>query len=141
MLWNRSYETGVEEIDKQNLDLLSRLEAMTGPDTDMARFEQLENFEKAAMEYFEREQAMHYDCRYSDADIHRYAHAGYLKHLRRIGCDYVDRGETLAHEMFFRKNAVESLKKHILNQDMSFAEFYKNAVDVGIETCDHTPAR
>ena len=126
MLWNHSFETGVAEIDEQNFDLVSRLDAMANSDTNRARFEQLVNFKETVAKYFEHEQNIHCDCHYSDADMHRYAHVCYLKNLRRIERDYVDRGATLANEMFFLKNAVESLKKHIMNQDKSFAEFYKN---------------
>ena len=128
MLWNHSYETGLAEIDKQNYDLISQLDTMSDPDTNRERFERLVDFEQTVMEYFEREQKMHCECNYCGADMHRYAHTGYLNHLRRIERDYVERGATLQNEMFFLKNAVESLKKHIMNQDKSFAEFYKKTV-------------
>ena len=125
MLWNRSYETGVEELDKQNFDLISRLGMMTIPDSNRARFEQLVNFEQIVPKYFEREHAMHHECNYHDTDLHKYAHLSYLKHLRRITRNFIDRGPTLENEMFFLKNAVEYLKKHIMKEDKSFAEFYK----------------
>ena len=128
MLWNRSYETGVEEIDKQNFDLISRLNAMTTSDTNRARFEQLVNFEQIVPKYFEREQTMQNECNYYDTDLHRYAHAGYLKHLRRITRNFIDGGPTLENEMFFLKNAVEFLKKHIMKEDRAFAEFYKTNI-------------
>ena len=130
MLWNRSYETGVVEIDKQNFDLISRLGAMTSFDTNLARFEQLENLEQIIPKYFERKQKLHHECSYDDADIHRFTHEGYLKHLRRIKRSFIESGPTLRNEMIFLKNAVESLKKHIMSQDKSFAEFYnKNIVN------------
>jgi len=130
MLWDHSYETGMAEIDKQNFDLISRLDAIANSDTNRVRFEQLVNFVETVTKYFEQEQTMHCECNYFDADMHKYSHICYLKHLRRIERDYVDRGATLANEMFFLKNAVESLKKHIMNQDKPFAEFYKkNVID------------
>ena len=128
MLWNRSYETGVREIDKQNFDLISRLDAMTNPDTNKAKFEQLINFEEIVPKYFEHEQTIHHECDYYDADMHRYAHEGYLKHLNRIKRNFINRGPTLENEMIFLKYAVESLKKHIVNQDKLFAEFYKKNI-------------
>ena len=129
MLWNHSYETGLAEIDRQNLDLISRLDAMINPDTNMVRFEQLANFELVVPKYFEREQTMHGECNYYDADMHRFTHESYLKHLRKIKCNFIERGPTLENEMVFIKNAVESLKKHITNQDKPFAEFYhKNVI-------------
>ena len=128
MLWNLSYETGVAAIDKQNFDLMSRLNAMANPDTNKARFEQLIKFEQTVAKYFEQEQAMHKECNYHDAEMHRYSHASYLKRLHRIGRDYVNRGATLENEMYFLKHTVESLKNHIMNQDKSFAEFYINKI-------------
>ena len=128
MLWNYSYETGVMEIDKQNFDLISRLDAMTNPDTKKGKFEQLVNFELIVPKYFEYEQTMHFECDFFEADMHRYTHEIYLRHLRRIKHNFIENGPTLENEMIFLKNAVEYLKKHIVNQDKLFAEFYKKNI-------------
>ena len=124
MMWNRTYETGLEELDKLNFDLISRLDAMRDSDTNRARLEKLENFEQMVSKYFEREQKMHNECNYYGADIHRSSHEGYLKNLRRIKRNFIERGPTLENEMIFIKNTIKSLEKHITNQDKPFAEFY-----------------
>ena len=124
MLWNSSFSTGLTEIDAQNSDLISRLRAMIEADTYWARIMQLVRFEQAVTEYFKREQTIHDECGYYAAEIHRFTHEGYLKHLRRMRWKYIEEELTLENEMLFMKDVVDLLLKHILNQDRSFAEFY-----------------
>ena len=130
MLWDRSYETGMGEIDMQNLDMISRLDAMTNRDAGTVKFRQLVNFELIVPKYFEREQAMHNECGYYDADMHRLTHESCLQYLRKITRNFIDRGPTLENEMIFVNDALLSLKTHIINHDKPFAEFYqKNIID------------
>jgi hemerythrin len=103
---------------------MRRIEAITGSDTNKARFELLVDFERLAVKYFEREQALHAECCYHDAERHKYTHKRYLTHLQKIVRNFVERGPTLENEMIFIREAVESLKKHIIKHDKDFAAFY-----------------
>ena len=126
MLWNDLFETGIEEVDRQNYDLIARVEAMMNPESDRARLVQLENFEKIVNNYFKLEQAMHGGCNYFDLEAHRYSHEIYLKKLRQVKQNFSNGGATLEKENIFRKDIVEYLKKHIMWHDQTFAYFYKN---------------
>ena len=125
MLWNHSYETGVDEIDRQNLDMVSRLCAMINPDASTVRFEQLVNFELIVPRYFEREGVIHDECGYYDADMHKFTHESCLQYLRKIKRNFIDRGPTLENEMIFVNDALMSLRTHIMDHDKPFAEFYR----------------
>ena len=124
MSWNSLYETGVKELDCQNFDLLSRLDAMVDADSLAVRVQQLVHFEQVVTAYFEREQRMHGECGYYDADIHKFAHRSYLEHLGRIKWRFTEGKFTLENELIFMKDAVGILLKHIMDEDKSFAGFY-----------------
>ena len=128
MLWDPSFETGVMEIDRQNFDLIARIEAMRYSDNNKARFDQLVKFETLVADYFTREQTLHCECCYSDAEKHKFTHRSYLRHLQKIKHNFIERGPTLENEMIFIKDAVESLKKHIVNYDKHFAAFYRKNI-------------
>ena len=128
MLWDPSFETGVAEIDRQNFDLIARIEAMRYPDNNKARFDQLVTFEHLVADYFERDQTLHDKCCYSGAEKHKFIHRSYLHHLQKIKHNFIESGPTLENEMIFIKDAVESLKKHIVSYDKRFAAFYHKSI-------------
>jgi len=51
------------EIDRQNLDLISRLDSTANPDAIKEKFEHLVNFEQALKNYFKHEQEMRHELR------------------------------------------------------------------------------
>jgi len=128
MLWKSSYETGVDEIDRQNFDLLSCVEAMMGPDAASTKLIQLETFETLVTRYFTFEQGIHTKSRYFDADKHEYYHAAYIKSLQGIKRNFEKTGATLENEKIFIREVVEPLQNHIMCHDKLFAFFFHNNI-------------
>jgi len=124
MLWKSSYKTGIDEIDRQNLDLIKNVEVMMRPDDLGAKLMRLEDFEKLVKKYFEHEQRLHKELSYSDAYWHKIAHEVYIKKLQHVKRNFVETGATLENEKNFRTKVVEFLKNHIACHDRSFAHFY-----------------
>ena len=135
MLWNDSLEIGFEVIDKQNNDLIARVEAMMYAESSKERLAQFETFEKIVENYFEREQAIHRICNFFDSEKHKQSHEVYLKMLKRVKKNLTEEGATLESENIFRKNTFEYLKKHILCHDQLFGFFCQDdMIHKGITT-------
>ncbi|MDR1509143.1 MAG: hypothetical protein LBS53_05855 [Synergistaceae bacterium] len=124
MVWDNSFETGMIEIDEQNSSLVARVEAMTKYDNNRTKYEKLEDFETLAASHFEREQQIHDKCGYKSAEMHKLAHKAYLLRIRRMKRRFVENGPTLENEIIFIKDVIESLKRHIMNHDKDFADWY-----------------
>jgi len=128
MSWNSSYETGIDEIDRQNFNLISYIEVMTNSKDNRARLAQLEIFEELVKNYFECEQRLHDECCYFDAYRHRIFHEAYIITLQGIKQNFEKTGATAGNEKLFRNKAVDFLKNHITGRDKSFARFYQNNI-------------
>ena len=124
MLWKDSYKTGIDEIDRQNFDLINNIEAMMSPTDNETRLMQLDAFEELVKKYFEREQKLHKECHFYDAYWHRIVHKAYIKVLRRTKQDFVETMTTPEKEIIFRIKLFEFLKNHITRLDKSFARYY-----------------
>jgi len=126
MLWNSSYKTGIDEIDKQNNELINNIVTIMYSANNRTRLMQFEIFEELVKKYFEREQKLHIDCCYSDAYRHRIAHEVYIKKLQITKRNFEKTGATLENELILRTNMIEVHKNHIMCYDKSFAYFYFN---------------
>ena len=126
MSWNSSYETGVDEIDRQNFELLDYIEVMKNTEDNKTRLMQLEIFEELVKKNFMQEQRLHDECRYFDAFWHKISHQAYIKKLQHTKHNLSESGATLENENIFRTQVVEFLKYHITCHDKSFAHFYND---------------
>ncbi|MCL2684323.1 MAG: hypothetical protein FWE55_03670 [Synergistaceae bacterium] len=128
MLWNNSFETGVREVDKQNFDLIIRVSVMMQPDERGMLLMYLENFEMLAKKNFDREQALHYRCRYSDGDQHKLSHEAYISKLQQVKRNLIENAANPENENILIKDVFEFLKNHIMLHDKRFAYFYHNNI-------------
>jgi len=128
MLWNDSYETGVDEIDRQNVDLITYIEAMMSTEDNKAKLRQLEIFIQLVKKFFEHEQSLHNRCSYFRVDEHRISHESYIRKLRRMKREFVEMGSSRDNNIIFNKNVVEFLKNHITRHDELFARFYHDKI-------------
>ena len=126
MLWNDSYKSGIDVIDRQNFDLVARIGEMMYFEDNSIILKQLEVFEELVEKYFAREQILHDKHRYLDAYSHKISHKVYMRELRQIKRNFVKAGATLENERKFFIQVFEFLKEHIMNHDRYFAHFYNN---------------
>ena len=128
MLWYSLYETGVDEIDRQNFELIDRVKVMMNIEDNKERLKQLEIFEELVKKYFAREQRLHEEFCYLDAYWHRVFHEAYIRKLQHAKQRFIETGATLENEKIFITQVVEFLKNHIACHDRSFAHFYYNSI-------------
>jgi len=128
MLRNSSYKTGIDEIDKQNYDLIDRVDEMMNTEDNGERLKQLGIFEELVKKYFEREQRLHNECRYFDSYWHHIIHELYITKLLHTKQIFTEAGATPGNKEIFRRQVVEFLKDHIMCHDRSFANFYNNII-------------
>ena len=124
MPWDDSYDTGVDEIDKQNFELIYRAELMMNTEDKDIRLTQLHFFEKLVKEYFALEQRLHNECYYFDANWHKEIHEIYIVKLQQIKKHLAEEENSHENEEFFKSQVFEFLKDHISYHDQSFACFY-----------------
>jgi hemerythrin-like metal-binding protein len=123
MLWDETLETGVREIDVQNFDLLERIELLGNAGNGEVGKE-LKFLEEKVLEYFKKEQQLHEEFGYADAEAHRFNHKSYIVRLQRLIKKYNENGPTLENMIIFERDAVRQLKKHIATYDRNFAPVY-----------------
>jgi hemerythrin-like metal-binding protein len=123
MVWDVSFETGMQEIDEQNFCLVASVASMTKCDNNRRKYEKLEDFEKLAARHFEKEQQIHDRCGYKGSEMHKLAHRAYLLRIHRMKCRFVESGPTLENEIIFIRDVVESLRRHITSHDKDFADW------------------
>ena len=126
MLWKSSYATGIDEIDRQNFELIIRIGIMMHAVDNKAKLTQLENFEELVKKYFDREQRLHNKNGYFDADKQKNFHETYIRKLQHTKQHFVKTGITFENKQIFRTNAVELLQNHILYHDKLFALIHCN---------------
>jgi len=128
MMLKGFYKTGVDEIDRQNFNLINHIEAMMDPENKGTKLTQLQNFEGLVKKYFENEERLHAECRYLAADRHRYAHEVFIKMLQQIKREFIETGITLENENIFKEHVVGFFVNNIMDGDKTFGIFYHNNV-------------
>jgi len=145
MIWNYSFETGVNEIDRQNFDLINHIEEMMQPLDNRMKLMQLIFFEELVKKYFSREQRLHDKNRYFSSEEHKFYHKAYLKVLQEKRRNFAKMGDTVEDGKILVRDLFEFLKNHIMCHDKLFAysynydKWYEN-VGIGYEKTRATVA-
>jgi hemerythrin-like metal-binding domain len=124
--WEETLATGLQELDSQNRELLEHIDALLNAESGRRAKEELEFLEACAERHFAREQRLHEQSGYPQAETHMALHHNYLATFRRLKKRYLEQGPTLSNILSFHRNIVQQLKEHIRLHDKAFVE-YRNA--------------
>lgn len=138
LLWVDELQTGVYDLDIQNIELFDRLNAFlmavayrTGKplaynsnDIDMT-FKLLEEY---MIEYFDNEENFIEEHHYPGKDIHKESHENFKANLCRLkdkfGKSGISSTLTVETELFFKN----WLTDHILTEDKAFGDFLQEKI-------------
>jgi hemerythrin-like metal-binding protein len=122
-------ETGIESVDKRNIDIFTQLDDLANIRHEQRKvLQMLDNLEEFVKKNFSMEENLHEALDFPDAYLHKSHHKKYIVTLHRFRARYLENGATLANVIDFEKNVIEMLKHHIACYDMHFAMYYRSRV-------------
>lgn len=131
--WNRSYETGIEEIDLQHQELFriggtlqGHLNTCTDDNLSDRMLDCLENLAEYAVFHFDTEEALFKQYDYEDAEKHIREHRGFIRYLENIKVDRTDTETAVTELLHFVSRWIAS---HIHDSDFSYVSTVANGME------------
>jgi hemerythrin len=126
MLWSKSLETGIPNIDAQHQELFRQVDILLDGKNANRHKEVLDYLGKYIVKHFSDEQKMHADSKYPKAVEHKKYHDEYVKVFAQLKDKYIKEGPTPSNNMEINRSVVGWLKDHIMVRDKEFATYYKS---------------
>jgi hemerythrin len=126
--WDESLSTGVEKLDNQHKEIISRINkliSMTDDEKEREIEKMLRFFGGHVIDNFESEEAYMIKHKYPDYDAHKEEHMAFLKSYSNLKRLFEREGATRLIIHATQNQAVEWLVKHITESDKKMAEFLK----------------
>lgn len=123
--WDSALESGIPVIDYEHKELVEQLAALmdeSRPDRVEAMLRFLKDY---VVKHFAHEQVMHKSSGYPKAAEHKQAHTNFVNTFLDLEDEYFEKGSNSETLQKLTTVVSDWLLKHIMGQDMEFAEYYK----------------
>jgi hemerythrin len=126
MLWSKTLETGITQIDEQHKELFRQVDLLLEPGNANRHREVLDFLDGYIVKHFTDEQKLQAEAGYPKAATHKSYHDNYVIVFRKLKEKYIKEGPTATKNIEINKNVVGWLKDHILVHDKEFAAYCKS---------------
>jgi hemerythrin len=125
----KDMETGVEKIDAQHKELITRLNAVVTMGTSAVSKEETQktiNFlEEYIIKHFREEEALQRQCRYPKYEWHKAQHAGYINDFKKLKEEFAANGPSAKFTVSLNTSVINWIVKHIKVVDVELGKFYR----------------
>ena len=129
LIWDKSYETGIEVIDIQHQELFRKIDAVTlaiyeGKGKIMIR-ELIKFLDEYITNHFETEEKMLYDNLYPEISKHINYHKEFIRVFKEYTDDFVNKGPDNYLAIRMEKEIRFWWENHILKTDKMYVSYLK----------------
>lgn len=127
VVWDKSYEIGVEQIDRQHRELFARFDGLMvaiGAGEGANELQQLLGFlEEYALNHFREEEALMLSCHYPLLAFHREAHQAFRERLGKLVAMIGEKGESPQLVTQTGRMLLRWLTDHVCGMDRDIGTF------------------
>jgi len=128
MLWDKAYETGNNEVDKQHKELFRLVEKVIDGEFS-GRQEKIDHVVDFLIKYvgyhFDYEEKLMDECGFPGTLRHKGQHKAFVGDSLKLKETIVQQGYTLDMSLTINETVVSWLTDHIMGSDKELADFYK----------------
>ena len=125
----KDMETGVEKIDTQHRELISRINGVLAAGEKSASKEETKKTVDYLGEYivkhFSDEQEIHRKSKYPKAEEHKGKHNLFINDFTKLENEFVANGNSMEFTMKLNSSLITWIVKHIKGDDVEFGRYYK----------------
>ena len=125
MLWSKTYETGIREVDEQHMELFAQIDILLDRSKENRMKETLDFLEKYVIRHFDAEQGYHARSNYPKAARHKKYHEAFVAEYKKLKDRFNSEGPSLTVHQAINKTVLGWLREHIMTHDKEFASYYK----------------
>lgn len=130
MSWEKNLELGVEEMDKEHMELVNHanalFEAMKSGNSDAFVVKHLEFLKAYTIHHFDHEEAFQKKIGYPDCEGHKVIHEAFKKVVSDLLVEVKTKGLGVKKRIEVNQMTMTWIRQHIGKEDKKVALFYKN---------------
>ena len=124
MLWTKSMEGGIPNIDAQHQELFRQVDQLLNSERQERVLETIRFLENYVVSHFATEEVLHRKIGYPQAALHHQQHVDFTNTFLALKREYEQSGYNLVTLLKINRVAVAWLKDHVMGADMDFAQYY-----------------
>jgi hemerythrin len=132
IIFSKDMEVGVQEIDKQHMELVNRLNSLLSMGNDAASKEETQKTMDMVGEYivvhFADEEKLQRKNNYPEYESHREMHKFYISEFQRLKKDFDENGHSLKFAMDLNNSLINWIVKHIKSADVKLGKFLNGKI-------------
>ncbi|MDR2951603.1 MAG: bacteriohemerythrin [Treponema sp.] len=125
----KDMETGVEKIDLQHKELISRINSLLAIGEKSASAEEtrktFDYLGDYVAKHFRDEEEIHIKSGYPKREEHKKKHALFIEDFSKLENEFLEKGNSMQLTMKLNNSVVAWIIKHIKGDDVEFGKFYK----------------
>jgi len=126
---SKDMETGVEKIDTQHRELISRINSVLASKEKSASEAEIEKTLNYLSEYvvkhFSDEEQLHITNKYPKYAEHKAKHAFFVDEFTKLKTEFAGKCNSMEFTMKLNSSLINWIVKHIKGDDVEFGKFYK----------------
>ncbi len=124
-IWDEAYSVGVDEIDEQHRALFELGNSLSGDELTQGEIKKyIMELYRYTRKHFAAEEKLMKESDYPGATAHRALHGELISRLNAVSLQSFEDRQALH---YFRKFVYDWIIDHILNHDMEFFKYKRNA--------------
>jgi hemerythrin len=125
----KDMETGVEKIDTQHRELISRINKLLEVGGSSASHEEIEKtidyLGDYVVKHFSDEEELHIKSKYPRQPEHKKLHTSFIDDFAKLKAEYEKNGNSMEFTMKLNNILVTWIIKHIKGEDVEYGKYYK----------------
>ncbi|WP_035571595.1 bacteriohemerythrin [Halonatronum saccharophilum] len=133
IIWRKSYETGIEEIDKQHQEIFDRANSLIQINKNFGIKEGVEEAERVIdflneyiITHFSDEEQLQLKYDYPEYRNHKNSHNKFIQKIEEFNVDFKEGENTLTNLSKLNAFVLKWLIRHIGSEDNKLAQYIKD---------------